>query len=125
MEFIDLYNDKRERLNIKQIRYSQRKKGEYYILINAWIINSNAEILLTRRQKRKSFPCMWECTSGAVLCDEDSLSAAIREVKEEIGIVLDKDKFKKILTIRNDDFDFFCDVWVINQDIDKNKIKLN
>lgn len=31
---------------------------------------------------------MWECVGGSVLAGEDSLTGAVREVKEEVGLEL-------------------------------------
>ena len=68
-------------------RYSYKKReDEFDLSVQIWIINNKNEILLTKRTNKKTFPNLWECTEGVVQSNETSLKAAIREVKEEIGI---------------------------------------
>ena len=51
--------------------------------------NSEGRYLISQRSAdRPTFPLMWETTGGSVLMGEDSLTGAIREAKEELGIDL-------------------------------------
>ena len=62
--------------------------GEYHLVVEIWLRNSKGEVLLTKRHPEKHYGGLWECTGGSVLAGEESLTAAIREVKEEIGVDL-------------------------------------
>lgn len=66
---------------------------------------------------------MWETTCGAVIMGEDSLEAALREVKEEIGITLSPIKGKCLLRIKRQSYDVpnFVDVWLFKEEIDITK----
>lgn len=90
-EYWDLYDKEGKSLNKKVLRGNKLSDDEYHIVVNAWIKNSNNEFLITRRSINKSKPLMWECTGGSALAGESPLDAAIREVKEELGINLNKD----------------------------------
>ncbi len=53
-----------------------------------------------RSADRPTFPLMWECVGGSALKGENSLSAALRETEEEVGV-----KFSDIV-----------DVWLFEYD---------
>jgi len=122
MEYWDLYDINRKNLNKRHLRGNKLNEGEFHIVVNIWIINSGKKILLTQRHEEKTFPLKWECTGGSIIAGEDSLTGAIREVEEEIGIILDKKNGKLIDSItRKDDIK---DIYVFEEDIDINKTKL-
>ena len=64
------------------------QQGEYHLSVTIWIRNSRGEFLISQRAPTKNMPLMWEPTSGGVISGEDGLSAALREVREELGIEL-------------------------------------
>ena len=124
MEFWDLYNINREKLNKIHLRDGKEriKSGEYHIVVNIWIVNSKNEILLTQRHMNKTFPLKWECTGGSVLSGEDSFTGALREVDEEIGITLTKENGKLIHSItRKDDIK---DIYLFFENINIKDTKL-
>ena len=51
-----------------------------------------------RSANKKTYPLAWECVGGSVLKGEESLPAALREVQEEVGIVLHSENGRKVLT---------------------------
>lgn len=50
----------------------------------------------------KQYPLYWECTGGSVFSGETSLQGAIREVKEELGILLTPGSEKLIYQTRRE-----------------------
>lgn len=89
MELWDLYDANRERTGKTHIRGNQFPKGFFYLGVHVWIRNSKGEYLISQRSAdRPTFPLMWECVGGAAIAGEDSLTAALRETKEEVGIDL-------------------------------------
>jgi len=124
MEYWDLYNEKREKLNKKCLRLNSGKlnTGEYHIVVNVWIINNQNKILLTQRHPNKEFPLKWECTQGSLFAGEDSLTGALREVEEEIGIKI-KEENCKLLYTRKREMDF-KDTYLIIQNINIEETKL-
>jgi isopentenyldiphosphate isomerase len=122
MEYWDLYNRNRQKLNKKHLRGKAINPGEYHVVVNIWIINDRNEILLTQRHPEKTFPLKWECTGGSVIADEDSFTGAMREVEEEIGIKLEKQNGKLIDTIiRKDDIK---DIYLFKENIKIEETKL-
>lgn len=100
MEIWDLYDENRNKLNKIVKRGDILEDNEYHIVVNAWIKNKNNEFLITQRNENKSHPLMWETTGGSVNASEESIDAAIREVKEELGIHIDKNTAKLIGTTK-------------------------
>lgn len=86
MEYWDLYNYDGKKKNKIAIRGDKLNNDDFHLVVNAWIMNENGEFLITQRVPTKSHPLMWECTGGSAMLGENSLQAAIREVKEELGI---------------------------------------
>ena len=66
--------------------------GIYHIVVLGWIVNSSGEFLISRRSPQKSNPLLWETTGGAKQAGEDSLKAVIREIKEEVGIDVSRNR---------------------------------
>lgn len=121
-EIWDLYSENRELLGRDHIRGEQLPIDGYHLVVHVWIRNSKGEYLISQRSANRSrYPLMWECVGGSVVKGEDSLQGAIREVKEEVGIVLEPDKGQVLFTkvrkvmegkIVND----IVDVWLFDYD---------
>jgi isopentenyldiphosphate isomerase len=96
-------------------------QDEYHLLVHVWIKNSNGEFLITKRSPNKiHLPNMWETTVGAAIAGENSLKAALREVKEEIGIdlLLTKGEYLFRLKRQYQEFPDFVDVWLFKEEVD-------
>lgn len=121
-EIWDIYDSNRHKTGRIHKRGNPLKKGDYHIIVNIWIINLENKILLTKRHPKKSWGNYWECTGGAVLHGEDSLTGAFREVKEEIGIDLTKDT--GYLINKDKCRDSFVDTWIFQKNISIDDIVL-
>ncbi len=98
MEIWDLYNKNLEVIG-EHIRGTEMPEDGYHLVVHIWIRNSEGEYLMTQRSaKKKTYPLAWECVGGSVLKGEESLHAALREVHEEVGIVLKPEEGRKVLT---------------------------
>jgi 8-oxo-dGTP pyrophosphatase MutT (NUDIX family) len=93
--------------------------GDYHIVLNVWLRNSRGEWLISKRTPNKTFPNMWECTGGSAVAGEDSLTAAMREVKEELGIDLNAADGRLFYTFCHPDRKWpdFVDVWIFDCDV--------
>ena len=125
-EKLDIYDDNRNKTG----RIIERKEGEilssdeYILAIQCWIINSNNEILLTKRKATKKDGNMWEPTGGLVQSGENSMDGAKRELKEEIGISVDDNDLILLKTnTEKGNVNVFRDVYVINKDIQINHLE--
>lgn len=105
-------------------RGKPRGQDEYHLVVHVWIKNSNGEFLITKRTPNKPLPNMWEATVGSAIAGEDSLTAAVREVKEEIGIGLSAENGKFLFRLKrqHQGFQDFVDVWLFKEDVDITKV---
>jgi len=91
-----------------------------FLTVHVWIINSRNEFLITRRTPQRGH--LWHTTGGCVVAGDDSITAALRETREEIGLVLnaaDAEFFTRVKVKRiADDGYMFQDVWLFRQDVD-------
>ncbi len=116
MEHWELFDRNGTPLGRKIRRGERLHTGEYHKVVHIWIVNSVDRVLIQRRSKhRKLMPNVWAVTSGSVIAGEDSLTAARRELGEELGIHLPETEFKSLgrLVRRNS----LCDVWLVRRDI--------
>ena len=122
MELWDLYNENRELTGRTHIRGEEIPEGFYHLVVHVWIKNSNGEYLISQRSaNRPTFPLMWECVGGSVLAGEDSLTGAIREAKEEVGIDLLPESGRLLFTrvrsvINRKRYSDIVDVWLFHYD---------
>lgn len=117
MEIWDLYNEKRELSGLSHIRGEEIPQGFYHLVVHVWIRNANGEYLISQRSTNcLTFPLMWECVGGSVVKGEDSLTGALREVKEEVGIDLTPDTGCLLYSEVREHFHDIKDVWHFEYD---------
>ena len=120
MELLDIYNEKKEITGkiVERIPGTKLKDNEYILYVQCWIINDNDEILLTQRKLNKIHGGMWEPTGGIVCSGETSIEGIQRELKEEIGISVEKNELNKIRTIiQKKNVNWFRDVYILRKNI--------
>lgn len=115
-ELWDVYDGNRNLTGRLHRRGDPLEEGEYHLVVEAWMRNSKGAFLLTKRSPNKGFPNMWESTGGSALAGDDSLTAVLREVKEETGLTLDPQRGTLLMTVWRSDS--FKDVWLFRQDFD-------
>ncbi len=96
-------------------------KGEFHLEVCVWIENDNGEYLISQRSLNKTFPNMWECTGGNAVAGDDSLTTALKEAKEELGIILEPQNGRMIqhhLPCGNVECHGLIDVWLFRQNVD-------
>lgn len=118
MELWDILDESRSKTGRVVQRGKSMNSGEYHLVVFAIIINSEGEFIISKRTPNKTYPNTWEFTGGSALAGEDSLSAILREVKEELGIELINSNGKLLKTIKYEEGSYFADVWLFEQDIE-------
>jgi len=119
-ELWDIYDENRQRTGRFHRRGDPMQPGEWHLGVDVWVLNSHGEYLLTQRAPNKGYPLFWEPTGGSALAGDDSLQAALRELREETGLVLSPDAGKLWRTFTGGDC--FKDVWIFRHDFDPSKI---
>ena len=96
--------------------------GEYHLAVHVWIQNRKGEWLISKRSpEKKTSPNIWEACGGATVAGEDSLTAALRETKEELGLTIDPDKGRLFTTIIHENQhppggSCMADIWIFFYD---------
>lgn len=128
-ELIDFY-DKNGVYQGKIDKAIAHKNGLWHKSVHVWIINDKKEILFQKRcSEKKFFPGYWDCSfAGHIGAGEDSLTSAIREGQEELGLILNKNDLQYAFTIK-EQFTWkdiisreFVDVYIMKANIDVNNL---
>jgi len=79
------------------------KKGLYHATVHIWFYTRKGKILLQQRAASKAiYPLLWDVSvAGHVNAGESLLTGAIREVKEEIGLIILENDLKKIGVVKS------------------------
>lgn len=117
MELWDLYTYDRQPTGKLLRRGNPIPEGLCHIVVHVWLRNREGKYLISQRSaNRQEHPLKWECVAGAVLAGEDSLSAAVREVREEVGITLDPKKGRLLSATKRPGYPAIRDVWLFDYD---------
>lgn len=122
MELWDLYNERRELTGRDHIRGEEVPHGYYHLVVHIWIRNSKGEYLISQRSAdRPACPLLWECIGGSVIKGEDSLTGALRETQEEVGLVLSPENAALVSSVvgrvvNGVKFSDILDVWLFEYD---------
>ncbi len=122
MELWDLYNEQRERTGRDHVRGDEIPQGFYHLVVHVWIRNSKGQYLISQRSAdRPTCPLLWECVGGSVVKGEDSLTGALRETREEVGIVLSPEDGERVYSVvgrivNGVKFSDILDVWLFEYD---------
>lgn len=121
-EIWDIFDADRRPTGRTHRRGDPLPQGDYHLVVHVWLLNSRGEFLITRRAANKHYPLMWETTGGSAVSGDDSLQAAMREVKEEAGLDIRPEKGEVVISLRRDSD--FCDVWLFRQDFSLSDVVL-
>ena len=101
-ELWDVYTKDRKRTGKTCVRGEQGNllEDEYHMWVMVWIKNpETGKYLVSQRSADKDTdPLKWETVAGHAISGDTSLYAALREVFEEVGIVLQPEKAKVLAT---------------------------
>tara|TARA_R110000868_G_scaffold1250_1_gene9668 strand:- start:502 stop:1059 length:558 start_codon:yes stop_codon:yes gene_type:complete len=97
-ELIDVLDDHGNKTGETVLKSIAHKQGIFHQTVHIWFYTKNHQILLQQRGKEKdTFPLLFDVSvAGHISAGESIEDAAIREIKEEIGITIAKDQLKKI-----------------------------
>ena len=95
--------------------------NDYHLVVHVWKHNGKGEWLIDRRaiNRGTSIDGKWETTGGAAVAGDDSLTAALREAKEELGLELNPNKgrlFNRVARRADNGWTWIQDAWVFEHD---------
>jgi len=124
-ELCDVLDSKGRPTGETMKRNDVQKTRNYYLGIHVYIYNSEGMFLVQRRSMNKELnPGAWYLNMGHVISGETSKEAAIREIKEEIGVDIDNKDIEFIDRYKWEKFNHFVDIWFVCKDIDLDNLVL-
>lgn len=132
-EFFDVLDEQGNKTGKIKARSEVHRDGDWHKSVHIWIVNDKDEILLQKRSSNKdSYPNMWDISSaGHLTAGDDSLSGAVREIKEELGVDIQYFQLKLIGVRKKSDKytstfinNEFNDVYLLRLSLDLDKITL-
>ncbi len=108
MEVFDMYDAQRRPLGHTHPRGVKIPAGEYNVVVQVCVIDARGRLLLTQRHPDKWWGGLWECTAGAVVAGERIPEAAVRELKEETGLIVSEEDIRWLYTYQSEDCFFDC-----------------
>lgn len=102
-EYFDILDENGNKTGKIKLRSEVHRDGDWHKAVHIWIMNNKREVLLQRRSATvDSSPNMIDLSCGGHLsAGEDSISAAKRELKEELGLNVESDELKYIETVKS------------------------
>tara|TARA_R110002074_G_scaffold304331_2_gene475571 strand:+ start:315 stop:869 length:555 start_codon:yes stop_codon:yes gene_type:complete len=97
-ELIDILDSEGKFTGTSCLKSIAHKEGLYHATTHVWFYTDDEKILLQKRAAvKKVFPNLWDVSvAGHIGAGEKITTAAIREVKEEIGLTISENQLIKI-----------------------------
>lgn len=131
-ELIDVLDKDGNKTGQIKTKKDIKKDGDYHRAITVLILNDDKILMQKRSSTKIVYPNLWSLfIKGHVKANETSLSACIREIKEEIGISVNTDELDYLYTIkeekRNNDYieNIFYDAFILRKNIDLKDIVID
>ena len=122
MELLDILGEDGTPSGVVQERDTAHMLGLLHATVHMWVVRKTAsgkwEVLLQRRSRNKdSNPGCWDISSaGHIAAGDEKLPAAVRELKEELGITADASELLPVgFTRRKTDKPFYGKMWPDHQ----------
>ncbi len=99
-EYFDVLDENGNKTSQQKLRDEVHRDGDWHRAVHIWIFNKNGNVLLQRRCPTKdSNPNMLDISCGGhLVAGDDSLSGAVRELKEELNLDVDPNDLQFIKT---------------------------
>lgn len=100
VEIWDAYDKQFNKIeNVRLVRGESIPDGMYHLVCEIIVKHTDGTYLLMQRDFEKHYGGMWELTAGGyALADETPIDCAVRELKEETGIIaFDLKEIKRIV----------------------------
>ncbi len=101
-EFFDILDEDGNKTGRTKLRNEVHRDGDWHKAVHIWILNENGDVLLQRRCATKdSNPNMLDISSaGHLSAGDESLTGAIRELKEELDLDVKPNELQFIKTLK-------------------------
>ncbi len=133
-ELIEVLDELGNKTGVIKTKQQIKKDGDYHHAISVCLVNDKKEILMHQRSSNKIiYPNLWSCfIRGHIKAYEDSITACLREIKEEMGIDVKDDELVFLYTRKENDTvgnkayinNIFFDNYIVYKNIDLKDIAI-
>jgi isopentenyl-diphosphate delta-isomerase len=97
-ELIDILDTDGNMTNTTAMKFEAHKNGWFHQTVHIWFYTKNGTILMQQRGKEKDiYPLLWDVSvAGHIGAGEDIITSALREIQEEIGLIISPSDLEKI-----------------------------
>jgi isopentenyldiphosphate isomerase len=103
MEYVDVVTSDGKETGTRVLRDEAHAQGLWHRTVHVWVRNRSGHLLFQRRSLAKeSFPGKWDISAaGHIAAGDASVDAAVREMKEELGVAIDKTELRLLFTMKH------------------------
>lgn len=103
MEYIDIVDENNNLMGETKEKQQAHKDGDFHRTAHIWIINNKQELLLQKRSPDKeTHPNCWDISAaGHIKAGESVIEGTIRELKEELGVIVKEEDLQYVETIKS------------------------
>jgi isopentenyldiphosphate isomerase len=103
MEYVDVLTADGRTTGKRVLRSVAHSQGLWHRTVHVWVRNRSKELLFQQRsQSKETFPGQWDISAaGHISAGDASREAAVREMKEELGVSIDDAALRFLFTIRH------------------------
>lgn len=120
MEKRDLFDKNRKPIGKTTTGDSNIAEGKYIQIVIICFENNKHEFLIQKRAENKNGK--WALTGGHVVSGEDSITAMLRETKEELGLELKESEMELVFSKRA--YDCFVDMYYVKKNMKLSNLKI-
>ncbi|HEA22445.1 hypothetical protein LCGC14_1447910 [marine sediment metagenome] len=97
-ELVDILDSDGNATGQTALKSEAHEKGWYHPSVHIWFFTEDKKVLIQQRSKNKdTFPLLWDVSvAGHIGAGEPVEKAAVREIKEEIGLQIEENDLQKI-----------------------------
>ncbi len=97
-ELLDILDSEGNTTETTAMKSNAHQKGLFHATVHIWLYTTNGKILLQQRGKNKgTYPLLWGVSvAGHIGAGEEIKVSAMREIEEEIGLIVNKELLEKI-----------------------------
>jgi len=108
-------------------RGNQLNPGDYHLVVHMWVKDDMDRFLIQQRSAHVVDPNIWAPTCGSAIQGEESQKAAIREMREELGLQIYPDEMERVVRLVGPDImvgaNVLLDIWQINKNVPVEEIR--
>jgi 8-oxo-dGTP diphosphatase len=118
-EIWDIRDKNGDKIGRTMARGDQLNPGDYHLVVHIWIKDDMGRFLIQQRSPHVTDPGIWAPTCGSAIQGEESQEAAIREMREELGLQILPDEMERVTRLVGPDImvgaNVLLDIWQINK----------